>query len=128
VRVVHTEEGSANIVQRGTDQTRKRDNDWCLTRANDFVVNEKTEGRIPEHGGNVTGDANGSQAGKDTESRKFANGFGECSRLSAFWNAHKTVLPNSRWGQRANWERMSSSRCLPFGPKSCLSEADNSTT
>src|SRR5437660_10064882 len=63
MRVVHTAEGSANIVQRGTDQTRKRGNDCCLTRANDFVVNEKTEGRIPEHGGNVTGDANGSQAG-----------------------------------------------------------------
>jgi hypothetical protein len=28
MRVVHTVEGSANIAQRGTDQTRKRDNDW----------------------------------------------------------------------------------------------------
>jgi len=67
MRVVHAAEGSANIVQRGTDQTRKRDNDWCLTRANDFTVNEKTEGRILEHGGNVTGDANGSQAGVSFE-------------------------------------------------------------
>jgi hypothetical protein len=41
MRFVHTAEGSANIVQRGTNQTRKRGNDWCLTRANDFVVNEK---------------------------------------------------------------------------------------
>jgi hypothetical protein len=67
MRVVHTAEGSANIVQRGSDQTRKRDNDWCLTRADDFVVNEKTERRILEHGGNVTGDANGSQAGVSFE-------------------------------------------------------------
>ena len=69
---MHTAEGSANIVQRGTDRTRKRDNDWRLTRANDFVVNEKTEGRILKHGGNVTGDANGSQAGKDTDTIKAA--------------------------------------------------------
>jgi len=52
---------------RGADQTRKRGNNWCLTRANDFVVNAKTEGRILEHGGNVTGDANGSQAGVSFE-------------------------------------------------------------
>jgi hypothetical protein len=75
MRVVHTVEGSANIVQRRTDQTRKRHNDWCLTGANDFVVNEKPEGRILEHGGNVTGDAIGSQAWKGTDSRKFAKGF-----------------------------------------------------
>jgi hypothetical protein len=80
MRVVHTVEGSANIVQRGTDQTRKRDNDWCLTRTNDFVVNEKAEGRILEHGGNVTGDAIGSQAGKDTGSRKFAKKQSVCRK------------------------------------------------
>jgi hypothetical protein len=92
MRVVHTAEGTANIVPRGTDQTRKRDNDWCLTRANDFVVNE-TEGRILEHGGNVTGDANGRQAGKDTESRNFAKGFQNAGVFQRFVSASVVSLP-----------------------------------
>jgi hypothetical protein len=62
VCVVHSAEGSANVVLRGADQTRKHSNGWRLTCAHDFVVNEKTEGRILEHGGNVIGDRNGSQA------------------------------------------------------------------
>jgi len=91
MRVVHAAEGGANIVQTGTNQPRKRDNDWCLTRANDFVVNEKTEDRILEHGGNVTGDANSSQARKtarkNTESRKFAKGFQNAAVFQRFVSA-----------------------------------------
>jgi hypothetical protein len=60
MRVVHAAQGRANIVLRDAGQTCKGDDEGRLTRANDFVVNEKTEGRILEHGGNVTGDSNGS--------------------------------------------------------------------
>jgi len=60
--VVHTTEGSANIVKRGTHQTGKRRDGWRFTRPDDFVVNEKTDGRILEHGGNLTGEENASQA------------------------------------------------------------------
>jgi hypothetical protein len=89
MRLVHTAEGSANIVQRRTDQTRKRGDDWRLARAHDFVVNEKTEGGILEHGGNVTGEANGSQARRTLRIRR---------RLAVHKSAQRIIPPQWQLG------------------------------